>query len=178
MKSAFLVSKRLLCLYDKQNNAWLLIDIEFIFWCSTRHLTRSLRSLVSYRVKRSKRNSISTRAHVLFSIYNIARAQEARVALGCALSNSHASLVISNFPRASMTRYAHAKHGSILHSQWTNYLSLFNSQRWEWWVYVRIKISDCWAFRLFETVPGCRAFSNSEINWTHLNLLSWVQLCI
>ena len=67
MKSAFLVSKGLLCLYDKQNNTWLLVDMEFLFSCSTRHLTRSLRSLVSYRVKHSKRNSISTRAHVSFS---------------------------------------------------------------------------------------------------------------
>ena len=73
MKSAFLPSKGLLCLYDKQNNTWLLVDMEFLFSCSTRHLTRSLRSLVSYRVKHSKRNSISTRAHVLFSIYNPCR---------------------------------------------------------------------------------------------------------
>ena len=71
MKSAFLVSKGLLCLYDKHNNTWLLVDMEFLFSCSTRHLTRSLRSLVSDRVKHSKRNSISTRAHVLFSIYHI-----------------------------------------------------------------------------------------------------------
>ena len=68
MKSAFLPSKGLLCLCDKQNNTWLLVDMEFLFSCSTRHLTHSLRSLVSYRVKYSKRNSISTRAHVLFSI--------------------------------------------------------------------------------------------------------------
>ena len=67
----FFPSKGLLCLYDKQNNTWLLVDMEFLFSCSTRHLTRSLRSLVSYRVKHSKRNSISTRAHVLFSIYHI-----------------------------------------------------------------------------------------------------------
>ena len=51
MKSAFLPSKGLLCLYDKQNNIWLLVDMEFLFSCSTRHLTRSL------RVKHSKRNS-------------------------------------------------------------------------------------------------------------------------
>ena len=68
MKSAFLLSKGLLCLSNKQNNTWLLVDMEFLFSCSTRHLTRSLRSLVSYRVKHTKRNSISTRAHVLFSI--------------------------------------------------------------------------------------------------------------
>ena len=69
MKSACLPIKGLLRLYDKQNNTWLLVDMEFLFSCSTRHLTRSLRSLVSYRVEHSKRNSISTRAHVLFSIY-------------------------------------------------------------------------------------------------------------
>ena len=69
MKSACLPIKGLLCLYDKQNNTWLLVDMKFLFSCSTRHLTRSLRSLVSYRVKHSKRNSISTRTHVLFSNY-------------------------------------------------------------------------------------------------------------
>ena len=68
MKLALLVGKGLLCLYDKQNNTWLLVDMEFLFSCSTRHLTRLLRSLVSYRVEHSWRNSISTRAHVLFSI--------------------------------------------------------------------------------------------------------------
>ena len=36
MKSAFLVSKGLLCLYDKQNNTWLFVDMEFLFKCSTR----------------------------------------------------------------------------------------------------------------------------------------------
>ena len=71
MKSAFLLSEGLLCLYDKQNNTWLLVGMKFLFSCSTRHLTRSLRSLVSYRVKHSKRNSISTRAHVLFSLYHV-----------------------------------------------------------------------------------------------------------
>ena len=69
MKSAFLLSKGLLCSYDKQNNTWLLVDMDFLFSCSTRHLTRLLPSIVSYRVKHSKRNSISTRAHLLFSIY-------------------------------------------------------------------------------------------------------------
>ena len=38
----FLVSKGLLCLYDKQNNTWLLVDMEFLLSCSTRHLTREL----------------------------------------------------------------------------------------------------------------------------------------
>ena len=49
IKSTFLVSKRLLCLYDEQNNTWLLVDMKFLFSCSTRHLNRSLRSLVGYR---------------------------------------------------------------------------------------------------------------------------------
>ena len=57
----------LLCLYDEQNNTWLLVDMEFLFSCSTRHFIRSLRSLLSYGVEQ-KRNSISKRAHVLFSI--------------------------------------------------------------------------------------------------------------
>ena len=39
MKSAFLPSKGLLCLYDKQNNTWLLVDMEFLFSCLARQLT-------------------------------------------------------------------------------------------------------------------------------------------
>ena len=58
-----------MCLYDKQNKTWLLVDMEFFFSCLTRHLTRSLRSLMSYWVKHSNRISISRRVHVLFSIY-------------------------------------------------------------------------------------------------------------
>ena len=65
MKSAFLLSKGLLCLHDKQNNTWLLVDMEFLFSCSTRHLTRSPRSLASYRVKHLKRNSIYTRPCII-----------------------------------------------------------------------------------------------------------------
>ena len=42
-------------------------DMEFLFSCSIRYLTRSLRSLVRYRFEHSKRNSISPRTHVLLS---------------------------------------------------------------------------------------------------------------
>ena len=42
--------------------------MEVLFECSTRYLTRSLRLLVRYRVEHSKRNSISLRSHVFFSI--------------------------------------------------------------------------------------------------------------
>ena len=49
-----------------KNNTWSLVDMEFLFLFSTR-----LRLLVSYRVKHSKKNSISTRAHVLFPIYAV-----------------------------------------------------------------------------------------------------------
>ena len=42
MKSVLPASKGLLCLYDKQNNTWLLVDMEFLLSCSTRHLTREL----------------------------------------------------------------------------------------------------------------------------------------
>ena len=65
IKLAFLVSKGLLCLHDKQNRVYMIKSY------STRHLTRSLRLLVSYRVQQSKRNSISTRAHVSFSIHKL-----------------------------------------------------------------------------------------------------------
>ena len=68
MKLAFLLSKGLLCLYDKQNNTQFLEDMKFFFvFNSTSH---SLRSLMSNQVKHSKRNSISTHAHVLFPIYH------------------------------------------------------------------------------------------------------------
>ena len=52
-----------------KKNTWSLADMKFLFSCSTRHLIRLLRSLVSYRVNHLKRNSISTHAYVLFSIY-------------------------------------------------------------------------------------------------------------
>ena len=52
-----------------KKNTWSLADMKFLFSCSTRHLIRLLRSLVSYRVNHLKRNSISTHACVLFSIY-------------------------------------------------------------------------------------------------------------
>ena len=42
--------------------------MNFILSCSTRYLTRSLRSLVRYRVEHSKITFISTRGHVISSI--------------------------------------------------------------------------------------------------------------
>ena len=68
IKLTYLASKGLLCLYGKQNNTWLPVDMKFHFLCSTQHLTRSLCSLLSYQDKHLKRNSLSTCAHVLFSI--------------------------------------------------------------------------------------------------------------
>ena len=40
----FFPSKGLLCLYDKQNNTWLLVDTEFLFSCSTRREIPYLRA--------------------------------------------------------------------------------------------------------------------------------------
>ena len=57
------------CLYNKQNITCPLMDMNFIFSWSTRYLTRSLRSLVRYRVDHSKIKFISTRGHVISSIY-------------------------------------------------------------------------------------------------------------
>ena len=65
----FLVFHR--CLYNKQNITCPLVDTNFIFSCSTRYLTRSLRSLVRYRVEHSKIKFVSTRGHVISSIYII-----------------------------------------------------------------------------------------------------------
>ena len=45
------------------------ISIFFIFSFSARYLTRSLRSFVRYRVEDSKIKFISTRGHVISSIY-------------------------------------------------------------------------------------------------------------
>ena len=63
----------LVCLCNKQNITCSLVDMNFIFSCSTRHLTRSLRSLVRYRVEHSKIKFISTRGHVISSIYEACR---------------------------------------------------------------------------------------------------------
>ena len=68
IKSTFPVSKGLLCVYDKQNNTWLLVDMKFLFSCSTRHPTHSLRSLVSYRIKWSEKNSHP--CIILYLLYN------------------------------------------------------------------------------------------------------------
>ena len=59
----------LVCLCNKQNITCPLVDMNFIFSCSTRHLTRSLRSLVRYRVEHSKIKFISTHGHVISSIH-------------------------------------------------------------------------------------------------------------
>ena len=47
----------------KQNNTWLLVDMEFLFFCVQLDI-----SLVSYQVKHSKKNSKSMHTHVLFSL--------------------------------------------------------------------------------------------------------------
>ena len=45
--------------------------MNFIFSWSTRYLTRSLRSLVRYRVDHSKIKFISTRGYVISSIFTV-----------------------------------------------------------------------------------------------------------
>ena len=44
------------------------VDMNFIFECSTRYLTRSLRSHVRYRVEHEKIKFISTSGHVIFCL--------------------------------------------------------------------------------------------------------------
>ena len=72
----------LVCLCNKQNITCPLVDMNLIFSCSTRHPTSELRSLVRYRVKHSKIKFISTRGHVISSIYQF----RAKVKLGHLLS--------------------------------------------------------------------------------------------
>ena len=67
-KSSEIVKKAASNMFIYQNNTWLLVDMEFLFECLTLYLTRSLRSLVRYKVEHSKRNSISACTHVLSEI--------------------------------------------------------------------------------------------------------------
>jgi len=53
------------------DNAWVRIDMEFLFECWTRYLTSEPSERVKYRVEHEKRNSISTSSHVTFYLlYN------------------------------------------------------------------------------------------------------------
>ena len=54
------------CLYNKQNNTWLLGNMEYLFKCSTSYLTFLLHSLVRYQVEHSKGKSISLSTCILF----------------------------------------------------------------------------------------------------------------
>ena len=47
------------------------VDMNFIFECSTRYLTRSLRSLVRYRVDHSKIKFVSISEYVIFCLLYI-----------------------------------------------------------------------------------------------------------
>ena len=59
------------CLYNKQNITYSLMDMNFIFSCSTRYLTSERSERVRYRVEHEKIKFISTRGHVISSIYFI-----------------------------------------------------------------------------------------------------------
>ena len=65
--------------------------MEFRLSCSTQYLTRSLRSLVIYRVEHEKRNSISPSNHVLFSIYKIIKIVRDRTQGAGGILNSSAN---------------------------------------------------------------------------------------
>jgi len=69
----------LVCLYYKQNITCPLVDLNFIFACSIRYPTRPLRSLVRYRVEHLKIKFISTRRHVISSIYYLASNSSAKL---------------------------------------------------------------------------------------------------
>lgn len=50
-------------------NTWAHVDMEFLFECSTRYLTRSLCSIVRYKVEHEKRNSISNHTSLFCLLY-------------------------------------------------------------------------------------------------------------
>ena len=64
-------SLSLVCLYNKQNITCPLVDMNFIFSCSTLYLTRSLRSVVRYQVEHTKIKFISMHGHLISSIYTL-----------------------------------------------------------------------------------------------------------
>ena len=53
------------CLYNKQNNTWLLGNMEYLFKCSTSYLTFLLHSLVRYQVEHSKGKYIFEHLHTI-----------------------------------------------------------------------------------------------------------------
>ena len=72
-----IVKNVVISVYNKQNITWPLVDMNFIFPCSTRHLTSERSGRVRYRVERSKIKFISTRGHVISSIYTITKSMRA-----------------------------------------------------------------------------------------------------
>ena len=70
IKSAFLFfSAKAYCVHNKQNNSdWLLVVMKFLSSCLAQYLTHLLCSPVRCRVKYEKRNPISMRARVSFSV--------------------------------------------------------------------------------------------------------------
>jgi len=59
----------LVCLCNKKNITCPPVDMNFIFSCSTRYLTSERSERVRYRVELEKIKFISTRRHVISSIY-------------------------------------------------------------------------------------------------------------
>ena len=65
----FLIIKAKRCLFNKQNNTWIPLGMEFLFLCSTWCLFYSHQSLVRYQNEHEKKNSI-TRVLMYYSISN------------------------------------------------------------------------------------------------------------
>ena len=68
-KQADLVFHWYRCLYSKQNITYSLMDMNFIFSCSTRYLTSESSERVRYWVDHSKIKFLFTRGHVISSMY-------------------------------------------------------------------------------------------------------------
>ena len=62
-KSSVIFGNRVVSLYNKQNNTWLLVIMEFLF-------SSEIPSCIKYQVEQEKSNSISTYTHELSSIWS------------------------------------------------------------------------------------------------------------
>ena len=87
----------LVCLRNKQNITWPLVDMNFIFSCSTQHLTHSLRSLVRYWVQHSKIKFISMRGHVISSIYTFLETTKGKNSFSQELHSSENSHTLTGY---------------------------------------------------------------------------------
>ena len=98
----------LVCLCNKQNITCRLVDMNFIFSSLTQHLTSERSERVRYRVECSKIKFISTRGHVISSIYNI-KLFTASYANNLKELLNHGDAIPINYARRFKTKLAYSR---------------------------------------------------------------------